>query len=236
MKKYKLIKNYPGSPKIGYIAQEHEFTYMEEFVEFWEEVVEAEYQILSIKPSNENNWLSEWIPSNKINVENMLYAGECVESGDYYINSVKRLSDGEIFTIGDTINNKYIIDRFELFKISYDVLVYLKNRHTSNGNCLPLKTIFHSDNILFTTEDGVDIFEGDECWGIIDTYPWKVYKVNTKCDLDWIHKLTFSTLEAAKEYINSRKPYLSNKDVLDEIEKCTNIQQLKKVFTNKVAY
>ena len=47
--------------------------------------------------------------------------------------------------------------------------------------------------------------------------------------------LVFSTKEAAEEYINLKKPYLSNKDVLDEINKCTNIQQLIKVFTNKAA-
>lgn len=97
---------------------------------------------------------------------------------------------------------------------------------------IELKDAIKSE-VLFRSEDGVDIFEGDKTcwindWTVTNFTDWK-RKSNTK-------ELHFSTKEAAEEYINSRKPYLSNKDVLDEIEKCTNIQQLKKVFTNKVAY
>src|SRR5690606_23114725 len=74
---------------------------------------------------------------------------------DVKIHSVKRLSDGEVFTIGD--NTKYgCIDNF-----------YIKNNYLlattvleSNGRYL--KDLEKSKKPLFTTEDGVDIFEGDE--------------------------------------------------------------------------
>lgn len=74
MKKYKLIKEYPGSVALGTIAQpndliQHDF--FEKYSEYWEEVIEKDYEII----------ISRVVPKE--------------------ILSVKRLSDGEIFTIGD---------------------------------------------------------------------------------------------------------------------------------------
>jgi len=48
MKKYRLIKEYPGSNVVGTIAQpndliQHDF--FEKYCEFWEEVVERDYEI-----------------------------------------------------------------------------------------------------------------------------------------------------------------------------------------------
>jgi hypothetical protein len=82
MKKYKLIKQYPGSVVLGTIAQpndliQHDF--FEKYSEFWQEVIEKDYEIL----------ISRVVPQE--------------------ILSVKRLSDGEVFTIGDrakTITSK----------------------------------------------------------------------------------------------------------------------------------
>ena len=70
-KKYKLIKEYPGSPELGIIAEERYV--MKDQPEYWEEVVEKDYEIL----------ISRVVPQE--------------------ILSVKRLSDGEVFTIGDEV-------------------------------------------------------------------------------------------------------------------------------------
>lgn len=103
---------------------------------------------------------------------------------------------------------------------------------------------------LFITEDGVDIIpkqNGEFQYWSLKLDNWKISnaphilnsnKINptpTEDLLRCCNELRFSTKEAAEEYINLKKPYLSNKDVLDEINKCTNIQQLIKVFTNKAA-
>jgi hypothetical protein len=88
MKKYKLIKEYPGSPKLATeltpkVDKENTDTnnfYWEgswfnpnDFSEYWEEVLQKDYEILRT----------------------------CPIVGTIY--SVKRLSDGEVFTVGDII-------------------------------------------------------------------------------------------------------------------------------------
>lgn len=74
MKKYKLIKQYPGSGVVGTITELTEKmnpAYFTDNPDFYEEVVEKDYEIL----------ISRVVPQE--------------------ILSVKRLSDGEIFTVGD---------------------------------------------------------------------------------------------------------------------------------------
>ena len=83
--KYKLIKTYPGSPVLGFITipkrsdndyyVNSNWIYPEKYPEFWEKVVELNCEILK----------------------------SCPIGGGIY--SVKRVSDGEIFTVGDTIAN-----------------------------------------------------------------------------------------------------------------------------------
>lgn len=75
MKKYKLIKKYPGFSELGTIIECQDGTsYYSKNPEYWEEVLAPDYEILVRKLVNENS----------------------------LIHSVKRLSDGEVFTIGDT--------------------------------------------------------------------------------------------------------------------------------------
>lgn len=86
MKKYKLIKEYPGSDHEGIIVslktpnglyEGYQYNYSTKHVEnnpeYWEEVVEKDYEVL----------IAKTVP--------------------YTILSVKRLSDGEVFTVGDTL-------------------------------------------------------------------------------------------------------------------------------------
>ena len=108
MKKYKLIKTYPGSPKlsteiietqinslcpvnecytsrktfmlIGYDSFEIENP--KNYPEFWEKVVEKDYEILCIKHKE-----SKCFYRNSIDLRNLNF---------YDIHSVKRLSDGEV--------------------------------------------------------------------------------------------------------------------------------------------
>ena len=117
MKKYKLIKTYPGSPKLSteiietqinslcpvnecYINRKtfmligydsFEIKNPENYPEFWEKVVEKDYEILCIKHKK-----SKCFYRNSIDLRNLNL---------YDIHSVKRLSDGKApFTSLEEIN------------------------------------------------------------------------------------------------------------------------------------
>ncbi len=105
MKKYILIKTYPGSPKLGYIITTENYTsngviFLKccDYPEFWEEVIEKEYEILSlarlctIKPT-----ITDVSNYGCGHIEAML------KCDNARIHSIKRLSDGEIFTVGDIV-------------------------------------------------------------------------------------------------------------------------------------
>ena len=114
MKKYKLIKQYPGSLKLGSIATSiggddlwKGSIYYDKYPEYWEEVVEVEkdYEILRYY-SIENPSIGRTTCNSKLN-------------DTYNIYSVKRLSDGEVFTIGDKaktvdINGRHTIRQFRI--------------------------------------------------------------------------------------------------------------------------
>ncbi len=199
MKKYKLIKEYPGSPKIGAIAKSDKIDYVYYYLEknshtgigtsiiennpeFWEEVVEKDYEVLSyIKKDNSAITTKR---ENGFFLNSMFKDSHGVYSDYQLLNtwniySVKRLSDGEIFTIGDIVeeygeirtfllqNDKIFINE-KFMKISLPKLVKVKQP-------------------LFKTEDGVDIYEGDNTFGIDEKYQflkfngwvWKKMKAQT---------------------------------------------------------
>jgi hypothetical protein len=86
MKTYKLIKEYPNSPKLGYISNNKDSRYdCSQHPEFWEEVVEKDYEILQMKNSHGNFYsLFRNEELSKHEIEN------------HTIHSIKRLSDGEV--------------------------------------------------------------------------------------------------------------------------------------------
>lgn len=131
MKKYKLIKEYPGSDHEGIIVslktpnglyEGYQYNYYSKHVEnqpeYWEEVKDYAYQILSfsavfwsegLATLNERGNYSTTDSSTGWTLHEMIEEGNCVKNGKVQIHSVKRLSDGEIFTIGDrakTITSK----------------------------------------------------------------------------------------------------------------------------------
>lgn len=240
MKKYKLIKKYPGSPELntifdywtdGILEQVYNKSTNPSFIplktvkqhpEFWEEVVEKDYEILSFIHNGQHNVKINIIikikngfldsDSQKLPLEHYLNAS-C-----WNIYSVKRLSDGEVFTVGDKIENgkyKSSITSITLDNLcDSDVCIETEGFICAYYNNCCLSCIKHSKKPLFTTEDGVDIFEGDDCYIIHNWIPLKT-KVfsddygNTKT----VYKFVFSTKEAAEEYILMNKPCLSIKDI-----------------------
>ena len=199
MKKYKLIKEYPESPIIGTISWEKDSSMVynspskgvyysskiieyDNYKEFWEEIVEKEYEILSfisggriLKCQQKSQYLFfHYIDDKDFNVKP--YIGrtceELLKSSLYSIHSIKRLSDGEVFTIYDKIETNYkgylkhtiIIKSIELvnFKLVINTLTihdYDDNTTNTRNHTVLLKNIKKQKSPLFTTEDGIDIFE-----------------------------------------------------------------------------
>jgi len=196
--------------------------------EFWEEVIEKNYEILKISgyTLRDNGKYSHHKSQSKIGV----ITAEKLLSSDrysYYIKTVKRLSDGEIFTVGDKI--MYNETPLKIKKIFIDSKNY-KLRIISENYRSQAPVIFFGINYLikykqpfFTTEDGVDIYEGDTIFSVessLNEINLKVagnYKKSTKNHpvKHWYNDdKYFSTKEKAEEYILMNKPCLSINDVL----------------------
>lgn len=135
-----------------------------------------------------------------------------LSSVDYEIYSVKRLSDSVEFKIGDTvIINGQFQHTIRSFCIIKDFIRFLlitsAYYDTSEGS-----DIIEKIEKLFTTEDGVDIYEGDMV-SCVDSEFNYCGKLNVQPGYFGITK-KFSTKKAAQDYIIMNKPCLSLIDVL----------------------
>jgi len=275
MRKFKLIKEYIGSPKLGTIAKYTGDLFDKDndllpsvvkdkhFFEFWEEITKKEVieypvgtKVLNkgtntIYTKKEDGWynpgtktaytdenirdskninvvedeiiekeyeiLSIYTPKTKeiltdSNVET--WENNIKSRGQWLINSIRRLSDGEVFTVSDILNG-FDIEKTELtlFKIDNDKLkVGLRNLGIYQLNVISKYIVKQP---LFTTEDGIDIFEGDEIYTVSVrdlTFKGK-YIVKTKNFYLSTDYKDFSIKEAAEEYILMNKHCLSIKDI-----------------------
>lgn len=244
MKKYKLIKEYPGSPKIGAIAKSDKIDYVYYYLEkdshtgigssiiennpeFWKEIVEKDYEILSFKIPGNAHWFANLQHNGMYGGWSEDHALNQLSKGIWSINSVKRLSDSEVFTVGD--NTKYgCIDEF-----------YIKNNHLLATTVLEssgkyLKDLQKTKQPLFTTEDGVDIFEGDEVtWLFRDEL--KIAGTRKANENMYTYLKYFSTKEKAEEYILLNKPCLSINDVLSVGQRViVDEGKLKQIVKSKI--
>ena len=198
--KYKLIKEYPGSPKLGNTIDNLENDWIENYPEFWELVVEKNYEILSVITNN-NKFIEK------------VYNQDATIEPYWKIHSVKRLSDGEIFTIGDEIiYNEIFPTKLKIKSIQlFNGEILIHKDCTMNTN--KLSEIQHYKEPLFTTEDGVDIFKGDKYWKVNNDLNLSNRQKATGSTSDLNPAKYFSTKEKAEEYILMNKPVLSLKDV-----------------------
>jgi hypothetical protein len=235
MKQYKLIKEYPGSPKLDTkiiksniyrkTGKEVIQSFMikgevwfrlddpENYPEFWELVVEKDYEILRFVIPGGN---SIHVQNAKNSIEFMLK-----NPNTYKIYQVKRLYDGEVFTIGDKIGNGKGAELLNIKITSFNIEdPYMVK--TSSG-CCKLDNIEHRKKPLFTTEDGVEIFEGDKIYSI-DRAKLIFKDVDRVIKSQYFERSSvykyFSTKEKAEEYILYNKPCLCVNDILKLIETC----------------
>ena len=237
LKKYRLIKTYPGSPKlsteiietqinslcpvnecytsrktfmlIGYDSFEIENP--ENYPEFWEKVVDKDYEILCIKHKE-----SKCFYRNSIDLRNLNF---------YDIHSVKRLSDGKVFNIGENattaLNNYGPITAFEINCNRMYIRTNGSSKGTFSCNIKDLK-VFKK---LFTTEDGVDIFEGDLYHAVTKKNNKMLINLNAEKEAPnfppiWSMKdfICFSYRKKAQEYIDNHEILFSTADGVDIFE------------------
>jgi len=221
----------------------------------WEKVEKKKYEILSYEclgsdgssckdrqifvkqPSGEYKWYNMYYSEKLINTE--LWNNEI---GGFVIYSIKRLSDGEIFTVGDLVEHfidsrdKGVIEKFNI--VNGTMIAYFrgKNYHTDSTDSFlywnNIDVIKHSKKPLFITEDGKEAFEGDKMFYVDideDEYPhsWKPQATTINSRQTFKGRISgdlylFSTKEAAEKYIDENKPKYSKKDVLGIVSKSSS--------------
>ncbi len=136
----------------------------------------------------------------------------------YPIHSVRRLSDNEVFAVGDWFSNNtgniYSEHKIERFDVKEgEIFVYYE---LGNGRFYKslkrLKKIAPTRTPLFTTTDGKPVYEGETFWYVApDMYLGSFLSDGSK--LIEGHK-TFSTKAAAEQWIAENKPLYSLNDIL----------------------
>ena len=196
----------------------------------WEEIVEKEYEILSFTPKNNKKCIytekessaSDW---KKYNIPN---------SGHDFleIHSIKRINDGEIFTIGDMVKAINKTSKIESFIFVNKLILTAKLDKVEFPASYSLVYLNKTKPKLFTTEDGVDIFKGD-------TFYWLDKGLNignsgySKIYTNIINTLYFSTKEKAEEYILMNKRCLSINDIIKNTTSY-NSTELRKLVKTKI--
>ena len=126
------------------------------------------------------------------------------------IHSVKRLSDNSLWSVGDITTYGEI----EEFKIMHQSMMFKIKGHNTRYNIDYAKK---EKQILFTTHDGVAVYEGDEFW-LLFTAPDGIgnsYKTKARKELLPFrsYQKTFSTEEVSKNWVLMNKLLLSVNDV-----------------------
>ena len=222
MKKYKLIKAYPGSPKVGDIVKGYG---RDSWSEYWEEVVEKDYEILSYLKKGSTTCTTT-----------KRRGGENHEEF-WNIYSVKRLSDGEVFTLGDKIKVYQHGSTNTIDKISEERNSLFKNGIWfvyDSGGC-SIDYAIKQPRPIYLTHDGKDIFPEDIVWYVnkenfyhdyIKAYP----EVKFNSDI----RAYFLTEEEAKKYIIENKPALSIKEFW-EITTMSGSNRVKSIVLKELA-
>jgi hypothetical protein len=222
MRKFKLIKEYPNSPKLGKICKVPEHTradneelyyHITKSPEYWQEVIEKDYEILSYKSISEAIWTENekglWIN----NIDRVKFSiNALLHDLIVKIHSVKRLSDGKIFTIGDKVTFKNINSTIKSFRLEIEALYV----DFESGNGVSIKYVEKSKQPLFTTEDDVDIFENVRYYWVFKTNIFDAAAKENSGNNST--RKYFSTEQAAQNYINSKKVLFTTEDGVDVFE------------------
>jgi hypothetical protein len=195
-----------------------------QYPDHWEEVIKKDYKILTFKGCVSNT-LYELDDAGLYRNKTLIKAVDFRHAinNKYPIHSVRRETDGEVFTVGDKINRqdgRYKKDVIRGFSIdSTDILLVSISNSIDASYCggkgCNLHVIDHYEKPLLISDDGVEIYEGDECWGISKNNLLAHNYIMTKdYKVSWVTHY-FSTKEAGDRHIFMNKPSLSINDVMN---------------------
>jgi hypothetical protein len=253
-KKFKLIKKYPGSPKLEFTVEfKLGFSHVSPAViragikcnlsleecqkhsEFWEEIIEEKYQLLKlvfIKSDKKGEVLdADLFEKVKDNYDSSLFR----------VYSLKRTSDNEIITIGDRVSMPNISQSYNSIDFqSYSIIKRLDIR-TERYSCSEInhwKSLKDCVKLtpFLTTEDGVDIFKNDIYWWVDKSFHYTYVNgiIGEKHTVS-TSNLYFSRKEAVLQYIEMNKHYLSINEVISCYDKNqeTLVNNLKELIKRK---
>ncbi len=165
----------------------------------WEKLVEKDYEIIRYGDEKGNLWDN----------------GECIASylgdGKTHIFSVKRLSDGEVFTVGDNVSLKNEWNKGEIdgIKITSDDKIYIHSLRGGFGQLL--KDVFKVKQSLFTTVDGVEIYGGESIYAVSDDF--QLFYTSFARETDKTVR-SFAKKENAEKYKRDNEKKYSLKDMV----------------------
>lgn len=243
MKSFKVIREYPYGLPINSIVKEdkdgrfycdHNGKSLDighnpsDFPWVYEEIgyIKKDYIVLEYK--SKATGLIHSLKSDGLYSPNDVRDNELFESKCYFINKIKRVSDGEIFEVGDKFTFNGIgglHDTIKSFKFRQngEIAVSYGNgivavRKISKVNRMP----------VFKSHDGQDMYIGDEyCWVYLRNDDSKIRPYTVICNEDCVvspgmrfnnkNAVFFSDINRAKAWIELNKPRYSITDLRESI-------------------
>lgn len=242
MKTFKLIEEYPGSPELGTsveliglkedkkaygeVGKESGVVYfnVEQYPRFWRNtenftILSFINQTLDVFKLRDNGlyYYKTWSDDFRGLAKNNLLTMDHMK-----IHSVQRFSDGKVFTVGDSFtvsksSSKKIIKSIVVNPIYAGGIELLTRGGSSYAISIEELTPVEKEP-LFTTEDGVEIFEGDYWYYLV----LETRKIGRTNNLEYKGNpsnkkevLRFSSEESVLEYLENRKPIFTTKDGVD---------------------
>ena len=247
MKSYKLIKKYPVSLELGTEVTWGEYgltgSYYQAKVkagifrfdkdtiennpEFWQEVEQPDYEILEVQLQDGTILTyqgQECIKRTDVFTPSSTFKlNACLQDVRVKINSVSRLSDGLVITVGNRVTTKGYMTTETVtgFDICDGTTPFKKGLWVRTGK----EGLMHIERVKevlrpkYTTYDGVEVYSYRQqvYWVINGKYEyalsmcaWNVELVNTEPKT---YKV-FSTKEAAEEYVESLLPLFVTEDLV----------------------
>lgn len=236
MKKFKLIQEYPGSPKLGTIIEQiyrfakkdnlygdNEGFFLESpenYPNYWEKLIEVEFKILSFEL---NNLIFKLGHDGKYYSDNGTWANFVNTLNDKIL-SVERTTDGQVFNVNDKAKsigsrNTHRISSFQIKqkqtdRFTYDGIdrIWVNWEENCGGNWL--ESTEKIKEPIVVTRDGFDLFDGDTFY--VPQFKGKnwseiifEFKVG-EVELDEDMSFTFAKRENAENFLIKYKDYITS--------------------------
>lgn len=200
--------------------------------EFWEEIVDKTYEILSFRQSGSGYFWTYFegkgwcrneddkpVTNPHATLDSIL--NNHLKGGiQYYIHSVKRLSDSEIFTVGDKLSDG-ILDSIEITNDKTFCYIRTIKYNTKIVSSNPITEVSRLKKlVLFTTADNVDICEGDKYYYVYQkgTSGELVTSYATCISTQPLGIKQFASEQNCAEWILMNKPCLSINEIIGLLE------------------